>query len=800
MPLGGKIVPAYSVTPGAVPTSSTLVDRGSGPVAPSEGEVLTNAADGTAFVRCTDGEPRDVAATTVLAGGTLVGRRRKLNLIQGLNVALSFVDVPASDRVDVTIAASGGGGGGTAATTTFAPAGGIAATDVQAAIQELDSEKAPKASPTFTGTANFDASGIRLPDDSNNFFATIGFASLDNTSSFKLALSGVGSILSMREGVNEFGPSKFTNAGLSVYDSAGDHLLNIRPVEDLTAHRVLMLDIGDANRTITLDGNLAVFTGGASVGGTNNGDQVTIGTANQIVVANGGANPELSLSPTLILPGTVQIQQSGLLLRDTDNTHNLAVNCGSNLTAGRTLTLSPGDADRTIMLGGNLTVSSTATVSGTNSGDQTISLTGDATGSGTGAITLTLANNRVTFAKMADLATDKLIGRASAGTGDPEAIDCTAFARSLLDDADSNAALTTLGGAAPTGGNGVVRQNGPTFTGTVTFDKSGLRIYDDADEGFLVTLGLAAAVNNCDLKFSLSGTSHLLAMSQGTNVFGVGYFNDAGLNTKDTDGSHYLSLRCGSNLSAARSLVFATGDATRILTLNGDATLAGSNTGDLPDPLVVAWDWSDFSGAAGPFATASSGTGSSIAFNTTGIAANGRIGFCRLTMGTAAGSYAYVGGGSADRIQLGSYAHTFYAGVKTVTLSDATDTFWNVVGLFDTPTGASPVDGCYLRYKHDNNSGKWEAVCISNSAATTADTGITVAAGTWYDVRIEVNASGTSVAFYIDNSLVATITTNIPTGSSRVTSHYCQIIRTAGTTTARQFDVDYQGVLVATNR
>lgn len=38
-----------------------------------------------------------------------------------------------------------------AAGVSFAPAGGVAATDVQAAIEELDTEKAPKASPAFTG-------------------------------------------------------------------------------------------------------------------------------------------------------------------------------------------------------------------------------------------------------------------------------------------------------------------------------------------------------------------------------------------------------------------------------------------------------------------------------------------------------------------------------------------------------------------------------------------------------------------------------------------------------------------------
>jgi hypothetical protein len=40
----------------------------------------------------------------------------------------------------------------TAAQITFTPAGGIAASNVQVAIEELDTEKAPKASPVFTGT------------------------------------------------------------------------------------------------------------------------------------------------------------------------------------------------------------------------------------------------------------------------------------------------------------------------------------------------------------------------------------------------------------------------------------------------------------------------------------------------------------------------------------------------------------------------------------------------------------------------------------------------------------------------
>lgn len=50
------------------------------------------------------------------------------------------------------IGAGDGGGASTAEDVSFTPAGSIVATDVQAAIEELDTEKAPLASPTFTGT------------------------------------------------------------------------------------------------------------------------------------------------------------------------------------------------------------------------------------------------------------------------------------------------------------------------------------------------------------------------------------------------------------------------------------------------------------------------------------------------------------------------------------------------------------------------------------------------------------------------------------------------------------------------
>lgn len=72
-------------------------------------------------------------------------------------------------------------------------------------------------------------------------------------------------------------------------------------------------------------------------------------------------------------------------------------------------------------------------------------LTGDVTTS-EGAVATTIANGAVSLAKMANLAQDTLIGRATASTGVPETITCTAAARALLDDASAAAQRTTLGG------------------------------------------------------------------------------------------------------------------------------------------------------------------------------------------------------------------------------------------------------------------------------------------------------------------------------------------------------------------
>ena len=60
--------------------------------------------------------------------------------------------------------------------------------------------------------------------------------------------------------------------------------------------------------------------------------------------------------------------------------------------------------------------------------------------------TAALADDAVTYAKIQDVtATDRLLGRSTAGAGDVEEIVCTEAGRALLDDADAAAQRTTLG-------------------------------------------------------------------------------------------------------------------------------------------------------------------------------------------------------------------------------------------------------------------------------------------------------------------------------------------------------------------
>lgn len=136
-------------------------------------------------------------------------------------------------------------------------------------------------------------------------------------------------------------------------------------------------------------------------------------------------------------------------------------------------------------------------LTGTNSGDQTITLTGDVTGSGTGSFAATVANDAVTNAKLANMATATFKGRTTAGTGDPEDLTATQ-ATALLD-----TFTTSLKGLAPASGGGTTNFLRADGTWAAAGGGSPITLQE---EGVDITTGLAT-LNVVGLGAVASGTS-----------------------------------------------------------------------------------------------------------------------------------------------------------------------------------------------------------------------------------------------------------------------------------------------------
>ena len=175
-------------------------------------------------------------------------------------------------------------------------------------------------------------------------------------------------------------------------------------------------------RTIGMTGDVtwtsASFNGTSNVTGTATlaDSGVTAGTYTSVSVdskgrVTDGTNPTTlsGYGITDALSNSTTSTQNGyfgdiFLFDDNTPSHYLQITNSANLTAARTLSINVNDASRSVSLGGDLTVSSSSTISGTNTGDQTITLTGAVTGSGTGSFATTLSNDIVSNANVASAA------------------------------------------------------------------------------------------------------------------------------------------------------------------------------------------------------------------------------------------------------------------------------------------------------------------------------------------------------------------------------------------------------------
>lgn len=139
-----------------------------------------------------------------------------------------------------------------------------------------------------------------------------------------------------------------------------------------------------------------------------------------------------------------------------------------------------------------------------------------------------------------------------------------------------------------------------------------------------------------------------------------------------------------------------------------------------------------------------------------------------------------------------------YVVLTDTNLSDGTDTYTIVAGLCDNINGAAQTDSVFFRYTDAGGAapdGNWECVTESGGTETATDTSNTVSSNTWYTLQFVINDDWSEVKFYIDGTLEATHTTNIPTLSQDAGGINIGIFKSAGTNN-RYMNVDCMSALL----
>ena len=170
-------------------------------------------------------------------------------------------------------------------------------------------------------------------------------------------------------------------------------------------------------------------------------------------------------------------------------------------------------------------------------------------------------------------------------------------------------------------------------------------------------------------------------------------------------------------------------------------------------------------------------------------------GIIQHSTGTAATNFAgYSIGGSSLYIGSGAISLETYVTVETLSTSlerffiyfgYAVPSFWQNSGnaiFFSYDEGG-------VQYFAGTPSPNWKCYTRGGSTVTLTTTTVPVVANQWYKLRIDINSASSSVTFFIDGTLVATHTTNIPASTTGM-SIISLINKTVGTT-ARTMLTDY---------
>lgn len=182
--------------------------------------------------------------------------------------------------------------------------------------------------------------------------------------------------------------------------------------------------------------------------------------------------------------------------------------------------------------------------------------------------------------------------------------------------------------------------------------------------------------------------------------------------------------------------------------------------------------------------TTTNGDGAAVSVNGSQQAA-GHPGILDLETGTDAAGGAGVRRGAGGAILLTSGEVVCDFVVKMDELATVAEDFVVNIGLGVTFSASSsvgdvPGDNAVVFQYNRGTSVNWLGITKASGTPTTASGGTNVAVDTnWTHLRFVVNAAGTSVRFYVDNVLIGTSASNIPTAGMGIGM---LIKKTAGTT------------------